>query len=41
MTVNGVFVPFLSLDMLIASKDTYREEDQFDRAHLLALKARR
>ncbi len=34
----GVRVPFLGLDALIASKETYREQDALDRARLLALK---
>jgi hypothetical protein len=38
--VENVRVPFLSLDSLIASKDTYREQDAWDRARLLELKKR-
>lgn len=37
-TVDGVRIPFLGLDALIASKTTYREQDAFDRMRLLALK---
>jgi predicted nucleotidyltransferase len=36
--VDGIRVPFLGLDALIASKETYREQDALDRARLLALK---
>ncbi len=36
--VNGVSIPYLGLDDLIASKETYREQDAVDRARLLALK---
>lgn len=36
--VEGVRVPFLGLDALIASKDTYREQDAADRVRLLALR---
>jgi len=38
--IDGVRVPFLSLDMLIASKETYREQDAIDCLRLLELKAR-
>jgi hypothetical protein len=38
--VENIRVPFLSLDSLIASKDTYREQDAWDRARLLELKKR-
>lgn len=38
--VEGVKVPFLSLDSLIASKETYREQDTSDRLRLLELKRR-
>ena len=38
--VENVRVPFLSLNSLIASKDTYREQDAWDRARLLELKKR-
>jgi hypothetical protein len=40
-TVEGVDIPFLGLDALIASKETYREQDACDRMRLLALKTRR
>jgi hypothetical protein len=38
--VEGVKIPFLSLDSLILSKETYREQDSFDRLRLLELKRR-
>ena len=38
--IDGVKVPFLSLDMLIASKETLREQDSLDRLRLLELKKR-
>jgi hypothetical protein len=38
--IEGIRVPFLSLDSLIASKETYRERDAWDRARLLELKRR-
>ena len=37
--VDGVTIPFLGLDALIASKETYREQDAEDRQRLLSLKA--
>ena len=40
VVIEGVRVPFLGLDALIASKDTYREQDAWDRARLLELKRR-
>ncbi len=40
-TIDGVRIPYLGLDMLLASKDTYREQDQLDRARLLGLKQRK
>jgi putative addiction module CopG family antidote len=40
VTVQGIEVPFLGLDALIASKETYREQDAYDRMRLLALKDR-
>lgn len=39
--VDGVRIPYLGLDALIASKETYREQDAADRLRLLALKQRR
>jgi hypothetical protein len=36
--IEGVRIPFLGLDDLIASKETYREQDAYDRARLLALR---
>jgi hypothetical protein len=41
VVIAGVRVPFLGLDALIASKQTYREQDAWDRARLLELKHRR
>lgn len=38
--IQGVKVPFLGLDSLIASKETYREQDAIDRLRLLELKSR-
>lgn len=38
--VEGVGIPFLSLESLIASKETYREQDASDRLRLLELKRR-
>lgn len=40
VVVDGVRIPFLNLDFLIASKETYREQDALDRARLLELKKR-
>ena len=40
IVIEGVRVPFLGLDVLIASKETYREQDAWDRARLLELKRR-
>jgi hypothetical protein len=39
--VEGVSIPFLGLDDLIASKETYREQDAIDRQRLLALRRRK
>jgi hypothetical protein len=39
-TIEGIKVRFLSLDSLIASKETYREQDAVDRLRLLELKRR-
>ncbi|MFO1498188.1 MAG: hypothetical protein U1G07_07315 [Verrucomicrobiota bacterium] len=36
--IEGVRIPFLGLDDLIASKETYREQDAYDRARLIALR---
>ena len=36
--IDGIKVPFLGLDDLIASKETYREQDAYDRVRLLALR---
>lgn len=38
VVIDGVKVPFLSLDSLIASKETLREQDAIDRLRLLELK---
>lgn len=40
ITVEGVRIPFLGLDSLIASKETYREKDALDLAQLRRLKER-
>ena len=40
VSIEGVNIPFLSLDSLIASKETYREQDASDRLRLLELKHR-
>ena len=39
--VDGVTIPFLGLDALIARKETYREQDAVDRLHLLDLRRRK
>jgi hypothetical protein len=38
VVIDRVKVPFLSLDSLIASKETFREQDAIDRLRLLELK---
>ena len=38
VVIKGVTVPYLGLDALIASKETYREQDALDRMRLLGLK---
>ena len=38
VVIERVNVPFLSLDSLIASKETFREQDAIDRLRLLELK---
>ena len=38
--IDGIRVPFLGLDALIASKETYREQDAIDRLRLLEIKRR-
>jgi hypothetical protein len=40
VVVEGIRIPFLGLDDLIASKETYREQDAYDRLRLLALRQR-
>lgn len=40
VVVDGIEVPFLGLDALIASKETSREQDALDRMRLLSLKQR-
>jgi predicted nucleotidyltransferase len=37
VVVQGVTIPYLGLETLIASKETYREQDALDRLRLLAL----
>ncbi len=39
--IDGVAIPFLGLDSLIASKETYREQDVADLQRLLELRRRR
>lgn len=39
--INGVSIPFMGLDSLIASKETYREQDAADRLRLLEIRSRR
>lgn len=39
--IDGVQIPYLGLDSLIASKETYRERDSSDLLQLIALKARK
>jgi predicted nucleotidyltransferase len=41
VVIDGIRVPFLSLEALIVSKETYREQDAVDRMRLLDLKQRR
>lgn len=36
--VDGVRIPYLGLDTLIASKETYREQDRLDLLRLRSLK---
>jgi hypothetical protein len=38
IVIEGVRVPFLGVHARIASKETYREQDAWDRARLLELK---
>lgn len=38
VVVKGVTIPYLGMDALLASKETYREQDAIDRLRLLALK---
>lgn len=38
VVLKGVVIPYLGLDALIASKETYREQDALDRLRLLGLK---
>jgi hypothetical protein len=39
--IDGIRIPFLGLDTLISSKETYREQDAADRLRLLALRQKR
>lgn len=41
VTVEGIIIPYLGLNALIGSKETYREQDAADRLRLLALKPKR
>lgn len=38
VVLRGVKIPYLGLDTLIASKETYRDQDSIDRRRLLALR---
>lgn len=38
VVLKGVTIPYLGMDALLASKETYREQDAIDRLRLLALK---
>jgi len=38
VVLEGVTIPYVGLDALIASKETYREQDAIDRMRLLSLK---
>lgn len=39
--IDGVSIPFLGIGSLIASKETYREQDAIDRIRLLDLQRQR
>jgi predicted nucleotidyltransferase len=41
VTIDGVRIPYVSLDSLIVSKETYREKDQIDLMNLRRLKHER
>jgi predicted nucleotidyltransferase len=41
IVIDGIRVPYLGLDSLIASKETYREKDALDLSQLRHLKSRR
>ncbi len=41
LEIDGIEIPCTGLDMLIASEETYREQDAADRLRLLELKRRR
>jgi predicted nucleotidyltransferase len=38
VVIDGVRVPYLSLESLIASKETYRDQDRADLVRLLAIR---
>ena len=40
VTIEGVEIPYIGLDALIASKETYRDQDRVDVARLKALRDR-
>lgn len=40
VTIEGVRIPYVGYEMLVASKQTYREKDQMDLLQLRALKER-
>ena len=41
VTIGGVRIPYVGYEMLVASKQTYREKDQWDILQLRAIKERR
>jgi hypothetical protein len=41
VSVNGVSIPFVSIEQLLSSKTTYRAQDQWDCAELLQIQARK
>lgn len=41
VTIDGVRIPYVSYEVLVASKQTYREKDQMDLLQLRAVKERR
>jgi hypothetical protein len=41
ITVNGVLIPFVSIDQLLRSKSTYRAQDQWDCSELRMIQERK